>query len=73
MVSELHELEPVERDGLVALVQDTIFETAKTAVAVLRWQRALSKLSGPTRALVADVLRQAAVPLVVEHLGLSGS
>ena len=52
------------------IVPDTIDETPKTAVAVMRWQRVLTMLSPPTRALVTDVLRQAALPVVVEHLGL---
>lgn len=70
-IAELQELEAAEREGLLALVPDTIADTPKTAVAVLRWQRAFSKLTGQTRSLVTDVLKQAAAPLVAEHLGLT--
>jgi hypothetical protein len=71
-IAELHELEETEREGLAVLVPDTISETPKTAVAVMRWQRSLAKLPAQTRALVVDVLKQAAVPLVAQHLGLGG-
>jgi hypothetical protein len=70
-IAELQELEAAEREGLLALVPDTIADTPKTAVAVLRWQRAFSKLAGQTRSLVTDVLKQAAAPLVAQHLGLT--
>jgi hypothetical protein len=69
-ISELQELDAAEREGLIALVPDTIAETPKTAVAVMRWQRALSKLSPQTRSLIGDVLKQAAASLVAAHLGL---
>ena len=68
-IAELHELDATEREGLLALVPDTIAETPKTAVAVMRWQRAFSKLPVQTRSLVSDVLKQGAVPLVGQHLG----
>jgi hypothetical protein len=71
MISELHEIEAAERAGLLALVADIVHETPKTAIAVMRWQRALSKLPAPTRSLVSDVLKQAAVALVAQHLGLT--
>jgi hypothetical protein len=70
-IGELQELETAERDGLLALVPDTISETPKTAVAVMRWKRALAKLTAETRSLVTDVLNQSAVSLVVQHLGLA--
>lgn len=70
-IAELQELEASERDGLLVLVPDTIDETPKTAVAVMRWQRALSKLPPQTRSLASDVLKQAAAPLVAQHLGLT--
>jgi hypothetical protein len=70
-IAELQELDATEREGLLAVVSDMVLETPKTAVAVMRWQRAFSKLPGPTRSLVSEVLRQAAVPLVAQHLGLA--
>jgi hypothetical protein len=70
-IAELPEIDAIEREGLLAVVTDTIDETPKTAVAVMRWQRALAKLPAQTRSLVSDLLRQAATALVSEHLGLT--
>jgi hypothetical protein len=69
-IGELTELDATDRTGLLALVPDTIDETPKTAVAVMRWHRALAKLPAQTRALVSDLLKEVAVPLVAKHLGL---
>jgi hypothetical protein len=70
-IAELEALEGSEREGLLALVPDAIAETPKTAVAVMRWQRALAKLAPETRSLASEVLKQAAVALVLDHLGIA--
>ena len=69
-ISELEDIEQSERDQLTDIVPDTITETPNTSMAVLRWQRVLSKVHGRARDFVVDVLKQAAVSILLQKIGV---
>lgn len=70
LLDELDELDHVEREQLKAGIRDLIVETPASGVAVLRWKRAIQKLSGPGQQIVSKVLSDVASASVKAMLGL---